>query len=157
MMPPPETVFRSTAPFDPERIHGAAIYCSDGRFGEQCDDFLMNGLGMPRYDRVALPGGPGTLAGHPQATLEHQGVKRELRFLVEVHRLDRIVLISHHRCAFYAITLGIPDGELEARQFADLRAAATDVREITGVERIETYFARPHGEGQNRRVEFERV
>lgn len=148
-----DIVFRSAAPFDPERLHGAAIYCSDGRFGEQCDDFLMNGLGMPRYDRVALPGGPGTLAGHPQATLEHEGVARELRFLVEAHGLDRIVLISHFRCAFYAVTLGLGQDELEAQQMRDLATAAGRVREITGLQRVETYFARPDGRG----VRFERV
>lgn len=146
-------MFRSAVPFDPERLHGAAIYCSDGRFGEQCDDFLMNGLGMPRYDRVALPGGPGTLAGHRQATLEHEGVAQELRFLVEAHGLDRIVLISHYRCAFYAMTLGLAAEALEAQQMRDLAVASRRVREITGIERVETYFARPDGSA----VRFERI
>ena len=36
----------------------AAVYCSDGRFGEHVDDFLHNALKLPRYDRLAVPGVP---------------------------------------------------------------------------------------------------
>ena len=47
-------------------LGAAAVYCSDGRYGEHMDDFLHNCLGLPRYDRVAIPGGAGkvTLACH---------------------------------------------------------------------------------------------
>ena len=43
--------------FDENRIRAAALYCSDGRFGEQIDDFLHNGLKLPRCDRLVVPGG----------------------------------------------------------------------------------------------------
>ena len=55
--------FNSTIAFDEARIHAASIYCSDGRFGEQMDEFLHQGLGLPRYDRLAVPGGPACLSG----------------------------------------------------------------------------------------------
>ena len=58
------TVYKSSAPFDESRIRAAAVYCSDGRFGEQFDDFLHNGLKLPRCDRLAVPGGAASLAGH---------------------------------------------------------------------------------------------
>ena len=32
-------VYDSSFPFDENRIGAAAVYCSDGRFGEQFDDF----------------------------------------------------------------------------------------------------------------------
>ena len=34
------------------------FYCSDGRWGEAFDEFCHAGLGLPRYDRFAVPGGP---------------------------------------------------------------------------------------------------
>src|SRR5688572_30457317 len=55
------TPFRSLVRYDPQRMHVAAMYCSDGRVGDHFDDFLQNGLGLPRYDRIALPGGPACL------------------------------------------------------------------------------------------------
>ena len=103
--PAQNVVFRSTVRYERARIHAAAIYCSDGRMGEQFDDFLQSGLKLPRYDRVALPGGPACLADHQQAHVQTQGVVDELKFLIEVHGLKRIVLLAHEGCAFYATRL----------------------------------------------------
>ncbi|MBL8757348.1 MAG: hypothetical protein JNK35_02830 [Phycisphaerae bacterium] len=134
--------YESRLAYDPARIRAAAIYCSDGRIGEHFDDFLQNGLGLPRYDRVALPGGPACLAGHPQAHLEEQGVVDELHFLVEVHGLNRIVLIAHQSCAFYGTRLALKDRRLELVQRADLVRSAAVVARVTGLKAIEAYFAR---------------
>src|SRR5262245_11047184 len=143
--------YSSTVPYVSERVHAAAIYCSDGRVGEQFDDFLQNGLRLPRYDRVALPGGPACLADHPQARLEAQGVVDELQFLVEVHGLKRVVLVQHEGCAFYTTRLMLKQPRLELLQRADLVRAAAFVRRVTNLEAIEAYFAH-HVEGG---VEFE--
>ena len=40
-------VYESSARFDENRIRAAAVYCSDGRFGEHFDDFLHNYLKLP--------------------------------------------------------------------------------------------------------------
>src|SRR5271154_3889390 len=100
-IPPGGIEYENSLPYERARIHAAAIYCSDGRVGEHFDDFLQNGLNLPRYDRIALPGGPVCLAGHAHGHLEQQGVVDELNFLVQVHELQRIVLIAHDGCAFY--------------------------------------------------------
>ena len=135
-------MYDSTVPYESTRIHAAAIYCSDGRIGEHFDDFLQNGLALPRYDRLALPGGPACLAGHPQAHLEEQGVVDELKFLVEAHELQRVVLIMHEGCAFYAARLGLTERRMELVQRADLVRAAAFVRRVTGLDRVEGYYAR---------------
>src|SRR6202042_3386025 len=87
--------YTSDIPFDHDRIGAAAVYCSDGRYGDQMDDFLHLSLGLPRYDRVAIPGGAASLAHHPRA------LDRQLRFLVEAHALTRVVMIAHQDCGFY--------------------------------------------------------
>ena len=146
-------MYESRLPYDASRIHAAAVYCSDGRIGEHFDDFLQNSLGLPRYDRVALPGGPGCLAAHPETKLEEQGVVDELQFLVEVHGLKRIVLIAHQACAFYRTRLELAEPRLELVQRADLVRAAALVHRVTGLENIEAYFARH----QHDRIVFEPV
>jgi len=134
--------YESTVCYEKTRIHAAALYCSDGRVGAHFDDFLHNGLSLPRYDRVSLPGGPACLAGHPQAHLEEQGVVDELKFLVEVHGLTRLVLIAHQACAFYAARLELKEPRLELVQRADLVRAAAFVHRVTGLNAIDAYFAR---------------
>lgn len=139
--------YLSTLNFNAERIHAAALYCSDGRFGEQFDDFLHNHLKLPRYDRVALPGGPACLAGYAAARLEEQGVIDELQFLIEAHRLSRVVLIQHENCAFYRQRLTVRPQSMEQLQKADLARAAYSIRHATSLDRIEGYFARVDASG----------
>ncbi len=134
--------YESRVPYEHSRIHAAAIYCSDGRVGEHFDDFLQNGLKLPRYDRVALPGGPACLAGHPQAHVEEQGVVDELKFLAEVHHLKRVILIAHEGCAFYVTRLGLHDRRLELVQRADLVRATAFVARVTELKNIDAFFAR---------------
>lgn len=134
--------YKSSLRYDSSRIHAAALYCSDGRLGEHFDDFLQNGLNLPRYDRLCLPGGPACLASHPQAHLEEEGVVDELQFLVQVHKLKRIVLIAHQGCAFYGNRLELKEPRLELVQRADLVRAAAFVHRVTELNNIEAYFAR---------------
>lgn len=145
--------YESRVRYEQDRIHAAALYCSDGRVGEHFDDFLQNGLSLPRYDRVSLPGGPACLAGHPQAHLEEHGVVDELKFLLEVHKLNRVVLIAHQGCAFYSTRLDLKEPRLELVQRADLVRAAAFVHRVTGLGSIEAYFARL----VNGAVQFEQV
>jgi len=135
-------MFESQTPYEPQRIHAAAIYCSDGRVGDHFDDFLQNGLKLPRYDRVALPGGPAALAEHKETALEHAAVADELQFLVDVHGIQRVVLIQHQNCAFYTSRLTLSGIGVEQQQYEDLKRAADLVRKITKVENVDAYFAR---------------
>jgi hypothetical protein len=88
-------VVREPIPFITERVGAAAIYCSDGRYGEIMDDFLHETLLLPHYDRVAVPGGAACLAGLLLVMHEHSAMDRQLKFLIEAHELTRVVLIAH--------------------------------------------------------------
>lgn len=145
--------YESSLPYERQRIHAAALYCSDGRLGEHFDDFMQNGLKLPRYDRIALPGGPACLAGYSQAQLEEAGVIDELRFLIEAHELTRVILIQHENCAFYGIRLAVAPERMPQLQKADLVRAAYAIRKVTSLEQIEGYFARREDQG----VVFDRV
>src|SRR5262249_30830925 len=97
-----QPIFTSTVPFEAERIAAVAITCSDGRYGDQFDEFMHRHLGLPRYDRLAIPGGAAWLGWRSSASLGHYGLlSDQLDFLVQVHDLRRAVLIAHYRCAYY--------------------------------------------------------
>ena len=136
------TIYESPTPYDPARIHAAAIYCSDGRVGEQIDEFLHQGLGLPRYDRVAVPGGPACLAGSLVTFQEARAVEDSLRFLIRVHDLEKVVLIAHEGCAYYLERLGVPDASLLTQQRQDLEKAVRAVRKLQDGLRVESFLAR---------------
>ena len=148
-----ERSFESSVPFDARRVQAAAVYCSDGRWGEQVDDLLHNVLHLPRYDRLAVPGGAACLAGHFATYREEEGVLAQLRFLVSVHRLEQLVLIAHEECAFYTERLHVSPLQLESRQREDMQKAIRRVRGFGGHLRVRGFLAQQRGG----RVRFEPV
>jgi hypothetical protein len=148
---PRGTAYISRHPFDNRRVGAAAVYCSDGRYGEQMDEFLHEGLGLPRYDRVATPGGAACLARASAAYYEKESLEKQLRFLIEAHELRKVVLIAHQDCGFYR-QLWLGDISMASAQEKDLALAAERIRTYAGALEVEAYFARPTGS----RVEFDR-
>ena len=138
-------MFEARDPFDPDRIHAAAVTCSDGRWGRQVDDFIERGLALPRYDRVAVPGGAGCLAGHLATWKEEAALEHQLALLVEVHGLVRVVLIAHQDCAFYSVRLRLAGADLERQQRRDLDTAAHRVRRLHAGITVDSWFARRDG------------
>ena len=71
------------------------VACSDGRLQEATDVFLANALGILRYDRFYVPGGAGALAASGYDLARAQQMRRECRYLIELHGIGRIVLLMH--------------------------------------------------------------
>jgi len=137
--------FQSQWAFDEGRIGAAALYCSDGRYGEQMDDYLHASRGWPRYDRLALPGGPALLSGSLSVLWEEESLRKYLEFLVRVHGIKKLALIAHEGCAFYSEWLRLPAEGIAKRQLADLQQARQRaLRMLPGLE-VHTVFARRQG------------
>jgi hypothetical protein len=146
--------FESSVPFGSDRIRAAAVYCSDGRFGEQVDDLLHYALELPRYDRLAVPGGPACLASQVATSEEQAGVVEQLRFLVEAHGLERVILIAHQDCAFYGTRLSVSREQLETQQRDDILRAVGRVQTLSSTLAVDAFFARKHPNGT---IHFESV
>jgi len=146
-----QATYNSRRPLD-RQIRAAAVYCSDGRFAAQVDDFLQDALGLTSCDRLAVPGGPAFLVGYSDIGREEEMLVGQLLFLVDAHQLAYVVLIAHEDCAFYTQRLGVPVEELESRQRADLQTAVDRLRGLRDGLRVDAFYARIRGDG----VSFER-
>jgi hypothetical protein len=142
---PDQAVFESKVAFNAERVGAAALYCSDGRYGEQMDDFLHNGCKWPRYDRLALPGGPAAWSGQLALLWEEDTLRKYLEFLVRTHDLKRLALIAHEGCGFYREWLRVPPERIEERQRTDLAAARVRIRQVLPALHVHLFFARREG------------
>jgi hypothetical protein len=111
-----------------ERIKALALYCSDGRWGEAFDEFCQRHLQIPRYDRWAVPGGPAWLASADNDPRLLDAARIQLDFLVRVHDLEQIVLISHFGCAVYGHRLGQSPEDCLPTQIDDVFTAASTLR-----------------------------
>jgi hypothetical protein len=71
------------------------IACSDGRLQEATDVFLAQKLGIVRYDRFYVPGGAGALATSGHDFARAYQMRRECRYLIDLHGVGRVVLLMH--------------------------------------------------------------
>lgn len=141
----PLTAFTSSRPWNPDRIRALALYCSDGRWGEAFDEFCQKHLQIPRYDRWAVPGGPAWLVPADEDAGYYQTARTQLDFLVQVHQLQEIVLITHFGCAYYANHLQLSANDCIPPQIEDLQRAAKTLREWYPEMRIESFLAMRSG------------
>ena len=79
----------------PDRPSTLVVACSDGRLQEATDEFLGHHLQVTRYDRFYVPGGGGALSASGRDFLRAQQLRRECRYLVELHAVRHIVLLFH--------------------------------------------------------------
>jgi len=136
------TTFEIQAPFDATSIGTAVVCCSDGRFVGPMDEFLHQALGISRYDCLAVPGGAACLAGHFPAWREEEAVTFQLKFLIEMHALHRIVLIAHPDCGFYSKRLRLFGSEIEEQQGRDIVTAAHRIRSLAPRLEIDAFVSR---------------
>jgi hypothetical protein len=134
-------VFVSSERWHAERIGALAMYCSDGRWGEAFDEFCHRHLQIPRYDRLALPGGPACLVTGDDSKDFGQAIREQLDFLVQAHGLERIVLITHYGCAHYGQRLQKSPRECLPVQAGDLSTATGLLREWYPGICVEAYVA----------------
>lgn len=137
----PITVYTCAESWTADRIGALALYCSDGRWGEAFDEFCHQALHLPRYDRWAVPGGPAWLA----TAHVDQSAQSQLDFLVEVHGLERVVLITHFGCAAYAQRLQQSPRDCLPTQTEEVSRAAAVLRRRHPGLRIDGYLAMRRG------------
>jgi hypothetical protein len=77
------------------RSRALVVACSDGRLQGATDAFLADELGLTEYDRLYMPGGGGALAASGRDFIRAQQLRRECLYLVELHDIDRILLLFH--------------------------------------------------------------
>lgn len=142
-LPPslPMSIFTSTERWQAERVGAMAIYCSDGRWGDACDEFCHRSLLIPHYDRFAVPGGPAWITQICEQSDLGRAAREQLEFLVRAHELDRIVLITHFGCAFYAERLKQDEQHCLPAQFEDVKKAAAALRGWFKEIKVEGYLA----------------
>jgi hypothetical protein len=137
----PMAAYHALERWSPERVRALALYCSDGRWGEAFDEFCHRHLQLPRYDRWAVPGGPGWVAGCTEDSGVLRVTRNQLDFLVQTHEIERVVLITHYGCAWYSQRVRRPAEECLEYQSGDVRVAADVLRGWYPGLRVDAYLA----------------
>lgn len=157
-----ESIYTTQTPFAEQESAVLVICCSSHVFLPYTQEFVEKGLGLSsgQYDLLAVPGGPQFLLLTEYlpkfAWVGHKWVK----FLVEHHRLKRVIAISHEDCAWYSEERFVPQflqkfgvgRSLKERQREDLREIVQALRNLGLPILIEAYYAEKSQEGRVRFV-----
>ncbi len=148
----------------PDRPSVLVIACSDGRLQEATDAFLRERLQITRYDRFYVPGGAGALSASGRDFLRAQQLRRECRYLVELHAVRHIVLLFHGptsdgqlaaACADYCRKLPWASvTELRTRQEQDAEELRDRREEWAGAAALSSYRCEVDGRGTIRFAEL---
>jgi hypothetical protein len=147
-----------------DRPNTLVIACSDGRLQEATDDFLTHHLQVTRYDRFYVPGGAGALASSGRDFLRAQQLRRECRYLVELHGVRHIVMLFHGptkdgviaaACADYRRKLPWASvTELRGRQELDAQELGRTRDDWAGAAAVAMYRCEVDGRGVIRFVDL---
>jgi hypothetical protein len=159
-----------TGPFGqwfPDRPNTLIVACSDGRLQEATDEFLTNYLKVTRYDRFYVPGGGGALAASGRDFLRAEQLRRECKYLVELHAVSHIVLLFHGPASDGPIAAACADyrrklpwasaASLRDRQEQDAEELRGRRAEWAGAAEVSMYRCEVDGRGQIRFADLTRA
>jgi hypothetical protein len=117
------------------------VHCSDPRYQPHFQSFLRQGLGIPRYALLAIPGGVQTLTLVEYLPKFAWSGWRWMKFLANLTSPRRIVLITHDDCRWYLDNRFAGTVNARERQVEDLRRVRRAFRERFGDIEVDLYYA----------------
>ena len=120
--------FIAAEPFSPARPDTLVVYCSDGRWHAQIEEFVRAHC-SDRADVYAVPGGPAGFNLWGSTLGEAKASEQAIRFLRDHHQLESAWLIAHEGCAYYRTKYGPLEAKyIRQRQLDDLDRARDAIR-----------------------------
>lgn len=136
--------FKSTTKLRTAHADALVVHCSDHRFQAALGEFLNKSLDLKgNYDLLALPGGPQCLTLVEYMPKYAWALTKWVRFLIDAHELNRMVLIAHQDCGWYK---QLPfhlfgSSDPRQRQEDDLKRVRAAMAKDFPHLRVDLYFA----------------
>jgi hypothetical protein len=132
------------------------VHCSDHRFQQGFRELIALELGLVSYSLLAIPGGPhfGSM-GQLQPKFSGAAI-RNLRFLLKLSSVPRIILLAHDDCLFFKSQLQFffSEPDFNQKQITSLRRAGSVLAERFSRARIELFLVKADAAGS---LSLERV
>jgi carbonic anhydrase len=94
-----QKVFDFTSKPDPYVADAVVLTCFDHRISDAVAEFLRT-RGIRNPDMIVVAGGAKTLAS-PSSSLERDFILEQIRLSIQLHRPNRVLVISHSDCGTY--------------------------------------------------------
>lgn len=132
----------------PESAGVVVIHCSDPRYQPHFQDFLRKNLGITNYGLIAVPGGAQFLTLVDYLPKFSWVGWRWVKFIVDLTKPRRIILIGHDDCRWYLdLRFGHDPARLRERITSDMQRARAAITERFAGAAVELYWARLEADG----------
>jgi hypothetical protein len=122
--------------------HVTVIHCADPRYQPHFQEFLRSHLDLEHYALIAVPGGAQWMTLVDYLPKFSWAGWRFVKFVRQVARTDRIILIAHAECRWYEdMRFGIAPSRLREQQIDDLRRVRRTLLERFAPLTVECYYA----------------
>ena len=138
------SVYR-TAPVETELESAGVvvIHCSDPRYQPHFQDFLRNALRLAHYPLIAVPGGAHFLTLAEYLPKFSWVGWRWLKFVVDLTKPRRIILMGHDDCRWYLDSRFTHDpARVREKVIDDMRRVRGAISERFPQAAVELYYAR---------------
>ncbi len=133
-------VFHFASPRERYKCDAAVVWCYDHRF-ELALRKLLKRIGVMRSDPIRIAGGAKCLAA-PDKETDRQFVLEQLRWSMQLHGTDTVILMLHTDCGAYgglAAFSNDPQKEIQNHK-AHLQHAAAFLKSAIPELTVRTYF-----------------
>src|SRR5258708_5405203 len=133
-------VFHFASPRERYKCDAAVVWCYDHRF-ELALRKLLKRIGVMRSDPIRIAGGAKCLAA-PDKETDRQFVLEQLRWSMQLHGTDTVILMLHTDCGAYgglAAFSNDPQKEIQNHK-AHLQQAAAFLKSAISELTVRTYF-----------------
>jgi hypothetical protein len=119
--------FVAEEPWVATRPNTLVVFCSDGRWHAQVEEFVRDQI-SDRADSYVVPGGPAGFNLWSSSFDEARVAEKSFRFLADHHDLESVWLIAHQQCAYYRVKYGpLDEPYMYRRQHEDMERVSEQI------------------------------
>lgn len=139
------------------KAQACALFCMDFRFKNETLNYLEEELNLKDLDIITAAGSSKNIA-NPKVLSDYQFITRQIEISIQLHEIDKIVLINHVNCGAYgsAEFFGGADKEREVH-VRDLKKSKKLIEKRFSNQEIILIYANLEGEGSDKKIIFEKI
>lgn len=82
------------------KAQGCALFCMDFRFKNETLKYLEQELKLQDLDIITVAGSTKNIT-NPKVLSDYQFITRQFQLSIQLHEIDKIILINHANCGAY--------------------------------------------------------
>lgn len=139
------------------KAQACALFCMDFRFKNETLNYLGKELNLKDLDIITVAGASKNIA-NPKVLTDYRFIIRQIGLSIDLHEIDKIILINHADCGAYGSREFFGGAEKEKLvHVKDLLKSKKILAKRFESQEIILIYANLKGEGKKEEIIFEKI